>query len=120
MTTEMKNGIAFETVQSLRNKGYKVRVIHRRKVLLPVMGKHCFLNEERYLTRKEIATLETWNKDHIVSHFGGQTKVEITDKDGNNFVGEARESMLAFNRKVALDVALGRAIKKMDSFTVNV
>lgn len=71
------------TVKELRQSGNKVRVLHHRKAV-----------------------------DGTVSCKGGFTVVEITTKDGRELTGTSRcRDDERFNRKMGLEIALGRALK---------
>lgn len=98
-------------VASLRRDGYKVRVTHKRDYKSVIVsedfpnGLECFYR----LTRKEASNRFT-SKD--LSSFGGATLVEVTCPDGRELVGTANcNDKDQFNRKLAIRIALGRALK---------
>ena len=84
------------TIKDLRQKGYKVRVIHTRlhKTVQKIMGE----------------ALE-------ISARGGSTIIEVTTPDKKrNVIGESVCSVEDnFNRKVGNAIALGRALRKLES-----
>ena len=85
-------------VHELRKNGYKVRVIHKRKLNN---------NDRNLYHRREIKFSEN------ISPKGGQTTVEILTPDGREFSETAKCSHLdSFNRKVGITIALGRIAKK--------
>jgi hypothetical protein len=81
-----------ETVKSLRQKGYKVRVIHTRN--------------KRFLQKMDGIAEEIEAK-------GGNTRIELTNPDKSITV--AAESKCSnedsFNHKIGNQIALGRAYK---------
>lgn len=84
------------TIQSLRQAGFKVRVLHtRNKETTPHVG---FKSTTR------------------VSSKGGSTKIEITTPDAETtVVGVAKCSDKdSFNRKLGNEIALGRAVAKLN------
>jgi hypothetical protein len=83
------------TVKSLRQSGYKVRVMHGR------VTTKC----------KRIGGFS-----QTLSPCGGSTVIEITTPEGITVVGKAECSMLDnFNRKVGNQIAIGRAMEKLAS-----
>jgi hypothetical protein len=98
-------------VQDLRDNGYKVRVIHKRNVIRPKIKGTKFVNSQQLMTKREIMQLELMNIDYIVSPFGGETTVEVTTPDGNNYTAITHTKNEQFNRKLALNVAMGRIAK---------
>jgi hypothetical protein len=84
------------TIKDLRRQGYKVRVIHKRHTIKvqKIMG---FAYE--------------------VSAKGGTTFIEITTPDKQHTVSGSAKCSLEdnFNRKVANAIAVGRALKKLES-----
>lgn len=91
------------TVESLRKQGYKVRVTHSRDYV----GADGVFR----LTRKE-AEEESIEDLCSLDSFGGHTRVEVTTPDQRELVGEATCNINdQFNRKLALRIALGRALK---------
>ena len=87
------------TVQQLREQGHKVRVIHYRYSDLSVpFG----LIPQREAKERNIP---------IRTH-GGVTEVYITTPSKEQFFGVARcNPQDQFNRKIALKIAIGRALK---------
>lgn len=86
------------SVEQLRKDGYKVRVTHLR-----------FYNVNGKPELK--AKFESPGKDFLMTK-GGKTFVEITSPENENFVGEAYCSIKdGFNRKLGLQIALGRALR---------
>lgn len=75
------------TVQSLRQSGYKVRVLHHRR------------NDDRVLG--------------AVHPKGGETVIQITTPDGVDLEGRAKCSKKdLYNKKLGVKVAIGRALYK--------
>lgn len=71
------------TVKSLRQSGFKVRVLHRRNLL----------------------------QDGTPSCKGGSTTVEITTPEGKDVSGTAKcRQDERFDRKLGVKIALGRAL----------
>lgn len=92
-------------VASLRSDGYKVRVTHKRVYPLLVSD-----NDDSFLTKKEAQKCQGIFPT-VISSFGGYTTVEVTCPDGRELVGEAKcSSKQQFNRKLAVRIALGRAL----------
>ena len=77
------------TIKSLRQNGYKVRVLHSRVYVKP---------------------------DYILQAKGGLTEIEITTPDKVSTVkGTAKCSDIdCFSRKIGNDIALGRALKQLN------
>lgn len=88
------------TVQQLREQGHKVRVVHYRYT---AEGPDEFeLIPQRVAKERRIP----------ISTHGGQTEVYITTPSNQQLVGVARCNMAdQFNRKIALKIAIGRALK---------
>lgn len=86
------------TIKQLRQKGYKVRVMHTRdtKTVQKISGP---IQE--------------------VSNFGGSTKIELTTPDMEwTTVGEAVCSVEDnFNRRFGNEIALGRAVSNLKKLT---
>ena|ERR1017187_428271 len=80
----------------------KVRVTHYR----------AFQNSlDPLLTLKQIRNLKIQDK---IAAKGGKTVIEMTTKDGQEFKAEAKcNPKDTFNRKLALQIALGRITKDM-------
>ena len=105
-------------IEQLRKSGNRVRVCHLRRVLMMEIHRNKFRQVERFMSRSEIEELIARNIPHIVSLFGGFTRVEITTPDGETYTGTATESRrYQFNRKIAITTAVGRAMKKMSATT---
>ena len=88
------------TVQQLREQGHKVRVIHYR-----------YPADE--LTQFELIPQRIAKERKIpLSPHGGHTEVYITTPAQEQFSGIARcNPQDQFNRKIALKIAIGRALK---------
>lgn len=89
------------TVKSLRQSGFKLRVMHQRIVdgqLVPL-----------YLIRKN-------NWQDKINPRGGFTKIEATSKDGRNYDASAKcSSSDNFNKHTALSKSIGRLMAKIES-----
>jgi len=86
------------TVQQLREQGNKVRVIHYRYPTDTAFD----LIPQRVAKERKIP----------LSPHGGHTEVYITTPDQEQFSGIARcNPQDQFNRKIALKIAIGRALK---------
>lgn len=83
------------TIKQLRQRGYKVRVLHTRK------------------TEPFQAIDGTY---HRIVNSGGHTKIEVTTPNMlATVIGEARCSDKdSFNRRIGNQIALGRALEKLD------
>ena len=93
------------TIHQLRKSGYKVRINHLRYVSDYLISKREIdkYNDERQLN------LSMKNADPK----GGYTTIEITTPMGENFKSEAACSKKdSFNRRIALQICLGRLAKK--------
>lgn len=89
------------TVETLRKQGYKVRVNHKRNYYHGPSGQFVLRSE------KEVNVYE-----YDIDSFGGYTKVEVTTPDNRELIGEAFCNYKdKFNRKLAVRIALGRALK---------
>ena len=88
------------TIKTLRQSGYKVRVIHTR-------------NTEK--------TLRIGGMCEVISNFGGHTKIEVTTPDfKHSAIGEARCSDKEnFNKHIGNSIALGRALDKIQQMQIN-
>lgn len=84
------------TIKDLRRQGYKVRVIHTR-----------FQNIVPRLTGNSFE----------VSSRGGSTTIEITTPDKQHTVSGKSVCSIEdnFNRKVGNSIALGRALKQLET-----
>jgi hypothetical protein len=96
------------TVQSLRQSGHKVRVIHSRHldfhIKCPATPKDA--KNPPYLTIHE---LREQGLLKAVSARGGKTFVQITKPDGSEVFSEALCSLKDnFDRKLGVQIALGR------------
>ena len=108
-------------IQELRSAGFKVRVCHLRRVLTNEVYKNRFRTIEHYCSRSEIEEMNARGMKFIVHPCGGFTRIEVTTPEGQLYVGTTRTSNEQFNRKMAIEAALGRALKKMHANTsVNV
>lgn len=88
-----------ETIHSLRKQGYKVRVLHERIYNGIYAGKlypiHACRNEN-------------------LSAKGGKTHIDVTSPENKTVSGEAVcRPDETFNRKLAIKIALGRALKSL-------
>ena len=110
MQTKIVNS---DNINNLRKQGVKVRVLHLRRVIVPQATTKGIKNIEHLYSRSEIEELIARNVVHHVSPIGGFTRVEITTPDGQVYKGISESKRDIFNRKVALHVALGRAVKAM-------
>lgn len=96
------------TVKSLRQSNYKIRISHCRNVNLKAKK-----NDDMSLTRlyKEL--------NEPITAKGGKTIVELTF-NGKNARGEALCSIGdGYNRKLGVQVALGRALNQLTLITEN-
>ena len=86
------------TIQSLRQAGFKVRVLHTRQYE-PIVGRISSNFEEKQLSSK-----------------GGYTRIDITTPDKETtVVGIAKCSLKdSFNRKLGNEIALGRALTEFE------
>lgn len=96
------------SIVDLRRSGYKVRVSHFRNTLCA-----------GYVALERITKIGKKNKDYfgsfILEH-GGETQIELTNRDGVTFNAVARCSNRdAFNRKLGNHICLAR-LKKMGAF----
>jgi hypothetical protein len=84
-----------ETIKQLRQRGYKVRVLHTRKT-------------------EPFQTID--GTYHRIVNSGGHTKIEVTTPDmATTVIGEAKCSDKdSFNRRIGNRVALGRALEKLN------
>lgn len=97
-----------ETINSLKNAGFKVRIKHFR----PVDWQNS--NDPIRYQRRNKEFMKTIHKANIVvSQFGGYTIAEI-GRDGHAFIGTANCHVKDnFNYKLATRIALGRAKKEL-------
>jgi hypothetical protein len=88
------NVLSMPTIKQLRQKGYKVRVMHTR-------------NFDLYQRIDGVAK--------EISNFGGNTKIEVTTPDMTTTVtGQSKCSDKDnFNRRLGNSIALGRALDKL-------
>lgn len=84
-----------ETIKSLRQKGYKVRVIHTRNT--------------KQLQKPD-------GISEVIEAKGGNTRIELTNLDKTiTVMAEAKCSDSdSFNHKIGNQIALGRAIKLLN------
>lgn len=91
----MKN---HELIAKLRSEGNRVFIRHVRNY------------EERWVKVDE----ETMKKHTRISPKGGKTLVEISLPNGKVFSGESIcQKYIFFNKKMGVEVALGRAVKEL-------
>lgn len=101
-----------ETIASLREKGYRVRVYHYRVengILNRYKAKKIQYNYKEFLRpQHDIAGCYR-------SPVGGKTSIRVTSPDGRESVGVAVCSIKdQFNRKIANEIALKRALEILD------
>lgn len=99
------------TVESLRRDGYKVRVNHKRDYFKEEINPY---TGDISIVYRRMSDIEAKNSapDAQLDSFGGETVVEITTPDNRNLRGVAScNPNDQFNRKLALRIALGRALK---------
>lgn len=89
-----------QTIKSLRQSGYKVRVLHTRHTV-PVKRMSGICNE--------------------VSNQGGSTTIEITTPDKTITVSGKSVCSLKdnYNRRIGNEIALGRALEQLEFTTHN-
>jgi hypothetical protein len=82
------------TIKQLRQKGYKVRVMHHRHL---------------------IKVQKIMGVAHEISARGGSTTIEVSTPDKqHHFIGKAVCSLEDnFNKKVGNSIALGRALREL-------
>ena len=104
-------------IDRLREQGYTVRVSHRRPVELPTPWQFDW-PAVNGATRAELAELrEAGWPEAAFAPKGGRTDVEIISPNGAAFHGNAVCSESdSFNRRLGLQIALGRAVKQMQTF----
>lgn len=85
-----------ETVKSLREKGWKVRVLHGRNYSESIIGK-----SRRFVQR-------------VLKAKGGNTVVELTSPNGKEFSGKARcHPNDNYNKKEGVRIALSNALSSI-------
>lgn len=106
----MKNKLTPPTVYSLRKNGSKVRVIHRR--FYRVFDEMERRTKDVLLSRFEAtAQLSPIDVERGLLPKGGETVIELTTPEGDNFRGVAECSLSDhFNRKTGLLKAIGRTL----------
>lgn len=88
------------SIQNLRQNGCKVKVFHSRR---DIFGNYF----PRMYFGKYMSTF-------YMSQKGGKTVVTLTDTNNKTVVGESDCSKRDnFNRKVGIELALGRALEKL-------
>lgn len=99
------------TVQQLRDSDFKVRVRQYRRVVASPNS-----NKVSYMTRHEYENgYQKYQWGDVVLHTGGQTVVEVTDKNNVTYTGVADCSTRdTYNKRIGLAAALGRAVKTMN------
>lgn len=86
------------TIQDLRSKGFRVFVRHVRRF------------KEKWVKVSE----DTMKLEQQLQPRGGKTLVEVVSPSGQSFKGEAIcQNYISYNKKMAVEVALGRAIKSL-------
>lgn len=99
------------SIDELRNKGYKIRIIHYRTYLSNCLTDN---NNKRVLSRFEAEKEGIFNSLYGPQSFGGMTKVELRSPDGTEVTGESMCSMKdQFSRRFGRDIAIGRALAKL-------
>lgn len=94
-----------KTIQSLRQEGNKVRVMHERYVSATSFG-------APYLMPLHKIRENGWQ--NTILSTGGKTTIQLTTKDGRDFESVAKCCPKdSFNRHVALNKAVGRLVGKM-------
>lgn len=88
------------TIKQLRQRGYKIRVLH---------------------TRHQNPVQKLMGKAFELSPHGGSTTIELTtpDKQYNVFGKSVCSLEDNFNRKVGNSIALGRALKQLETLKQN-
>lgn len=128
------------TIQKLKELGYKVHVYHGRtkdietkRVFYQDLEEGLWLNYRNnefpininspYLSRGEFhrvsdAVLSPTTKfGDVILNYGGVTRVNLINKDGVSFTGEAVCSKKDnFSKKTGLKIAIGRALKAEKEF----
>lgn len=93
-------------LDKLKSEGYDVRVTHLRR-WIPKNGGSPVLS-----TRNQIISADG-NMEYAMAT-GGETKVEVTSPDGRKASAFAVCSDKDnFNRKIGLNIAVGRALSKL-------
>lgn len=93
------------SIVDLRRAGYKVRVSHFRNVYSP----YCYIPSLERVTKIGKKNRVFF---YILEH-GGETHIELTNRDGKTFTAMARCSDKdAFNRKVGNNICLERLAKQ--------
>lgn len=96
----MNINLSHKTVAQLRQENYRVRVIHYRHL------KHD--DGERVMF---VPLYEIQNRSKCLPH-GGKTEIFVTAPDGKEFFGHAGCVLTdPFNRKMGVQIALGRLIE---------
>ena len=92
------------TIYSLRKAGFKVRVMHTREYTVSKIRRM----SSSFDARKELSCK------------GGYTKIQITTPDlCTTVIGEAVcHEKDHFNRKIGNQIALGRALKELNTITI--
>ena len=100
-----------ETVESLRKKGYKVKVYHLRK-FIPACLPNTWSMKDYYELKLTVTLQQIWK----LSCCGGATTVVICGKDNGMYFGHAYCSDKDnYDKKIGVKIALGRALKSMGS-----
>jgi hypothetical protein len=99
------------TVQSLRKQGYKLKISHFRYIEGADDG-NGFPSTE-LVPMYEIRNLKCQSK---ILPRGGRTEVELTTPSGENYKSVTYcNSVDSFNRKIGIQIAIGRILKKIES-----
>lgn len=94
------------TVQSLRQNGYQVRVRHLRDMYVQRYGE----GNIKALDDKNVTLTFEGMLEYCPT--GGKTEVEITTPDGRTLTGVATASRKDhYNKKIGTQIAIGRALK---------
>lgn len=102
MNKTTTNKLVNETVQSLRAKGFKVKVAHQRLAFNKTIQFNTPLLMPSWLVKK--------NPNWKICNDGGVTVVQITTPDGQNKEGVAVCVDPNFDRKMGLKIAISRAL----------
>lgn len=99
------------TIKSLRNSGYKVRVLHDRYLAPTKIGQAVPKNKLSHLTEARKKGLEVAPK-------GGKTVIEVTAPQGSGILPETVTGVAECNlvdnycKRTGINIALGRAMKQ--------
>jgi len=94
------------TIAQLRKAGNKVRVIHSRFYRLSKFPRRAELKNRALVP---LSTFRKGGNPEEINAKGGRTFIQLTTKDGQEYVGQADCSLKdCFNRKLGIKIALGR------------